>query len=81
MIDKPVASSALLDSPKLAASVGGATSALGITNLVGTIQPYVGLAATTAGLVLTVVLIGNHWLQRKKLLLEIRKIEQDKTPA
>ena len=72
----------LIHSPLVAKSVAGATAATGLEAFFVQYVPWLlSMSATVVGIILSVVLIMNHWqkgkLEREKLRLEIEKANQD----
>lgn len=53
---------AILDNPKVAANIAGATAVIGGTSMIEQVQSYAALAATLAGLLLSCILIARHGL-------------------
>lgn len=63
--------------PRVAAVVGAATAVSGIDHTwLQVLPPYISMAASVIGLMLSVVLLRNHLLARKKLKIEIEILRE-----
>lgn len=72
----------IIHSPVIAKGLAGATAATGLEALfIQVIPQLLSMTATVVGIILSIVLIINHWqkgrLEREKLKLEIEKAHED----
>ncbi len=68
---------ALLQSPKVAAGVATVGGVSGLGALFGFIPVLLGIVVSALTIIMLLVLIRMHWINSKKLSMELKRIEDE----